>query len=65
MIFRRRRKPSPDEITEAKQMLAQSHEEKEESERSLQDTRKEISALAEIRLQNHIVLDIRKVLGGH
>ena len=66
MIFRRKRqKPSPDEITQAKQMLAKSHEEKEESYKELKHTNEVLQSLAQIRLENHIVLDIRKVLGGH
>ena len=62
---KRRNKPSPDEITESKKLLEESRREREESEQQLRHTKEISFSLARIREENHIVADIRKVLGGH
>lgn len=65
MLFRKRRHTSPDEMQETKKLVEDSHKEKEESEKQLRQTHEIVFSLAQIREENHIVKDIRKVLGGH
>lgn len=63
MFRKKREKALPEETLQ--EMVAESEKQKLESRAELHRAREVIKVLNDIREQNHIVSDLRKVFGGH
>lgn len=63
-MFRRKKKHETLSDEQMAEVIQKTVEQKEHSEKELHQARETVSVLNLIREQNHIVIDLREVLGG-
>ena len=64
-MFHRKKKHNTPSDKEMAAEIEKTVEQRKQSERELKQARETVSVLNRIREENHIVIDLREVFGGH